>query len=106
MRRRYLYALIVSVGLYAVCGRQMDRQITSTALQPNEKERVIFNPKTHTVTTVTERGAQKRFVGPAGAAVVIGKDGRVRVDARIAGTECSPYLGGAFGTDIQPRAAL
>lgn len=86
-------------------------QIHSTVLPPEDQVKVIVDPAHHSITTVTRRPDGKNetrstFLPGSGASVELRKNGSVLVTAPKWGTEINPFLGLAFGSDINGRAAL
>lgn len=119
MKRGYLYAALAVVCVWLVflwrgCrkhDRAVDTQIKSTTLAPTESAKVIVDPRRHTVTTVTRTAdgrtdTRATYLPPSGASISVGKNGSVLVTTRSWGTEISPFVGVALGSDIRGRASL
>lgn len=113
MKRGYVYALIGAlllaglVALRACKDKKTDVQIASSVLAPSDSAKIIIDPQHHRITTVTHTGPVKNtYLPPHITSVTIGNDGKVTVHARQWGTEVSPFLGLALGSDIRGRAAL
>lgn len=118
MKRGYIYAGLIGTLLallWVMRGcrdRQIDKVIAAPTLKADERAKIIFDERRHTVTRV-ERGADggekvtRSFLNPHGpVAVVEKKDGRTILIQRTWGTEVSPFIGFGLGTDLRPRAAL
>lgn len=116
--RGIIYAATI-VGLLAFLWSQRRKhdtavtaQIKSVALPADDQAKVIVDPAHHTI-TVVKRGqgskgstATTSFLPRSGASIDLRKDGSVLVTAPKWGTEVSPFVGGAFGSDIRGRAVV
>lgn len=112
LKRGIIYALIVGLCavFYVAARRQaksVDAQIVAPILGPDDKAKIIFDPRTHTVTRVDDTGVHKTFLNPHGpVSIVEKKDGKTVLIQRTWGTELSPFAGGTFGSDFRFRVAL
>lgn len=117
MKRGYIYAGLIGTLLALLwfmrgChDKKIDTDIKSTTLKPSEQTKFIVDPRRHTITTVTRRAdggtdTKATFLPTTGASISIGKDDSVLVTSRSWGTEISPFVGVALGSDIRGRATL
>lgn len=105
----YALALILLSTLWWKLHRSNTRRdlaITAQTLGPADSAKIIVNPRTHSIVTVTREGTKATFLPYGGASVEIGKSGTVKINTRSWGTEVRPFAGGAFGVDIRLRAAV
>lgn len=112
MRRILYVSIALSVLFLAWIYLRMhnlrtDRATSSIVLRKDDREKVILNQHTHTITEVT-RNAQgkteiKREFFPNGAAIEESKSGTITVTGRKWGTEISPALGILYGSDFSLR---
>jgi hypothetical protein len=113
VKRGYIYAGLIGTLLallWVLRGcqdRKIDAGITTPTLQADEQAKIIFNQNNHTVTRLDSTGTHRTFLNPHGpVAIVEKKDGRTVLIQRTWGTEHSPFVGVALGSDIRGRAAL
>lgn len=91
---------------------RVDRGISSSTLPPQDKEKLIVDPRHHTIEILNrkpngETQIQKKYLNPRGPTAIEEKqDGTIIVTQRTYGTELGVFAGVAMGSDVQPRAAL
>jgi hypothetical protein len=118
MKRGIYAAIIVSIVgagawlLRHAKDKKADQEISSTALPANDQVKVIGNPKHGTVTVVSRDASGTRtststvYVGKRPYAVDVTRAGGVTVSSRKYGTELSPFVGVALGSDVSLRGAV
>lgn len=113
MKRGIYAAIIGGLVLYGVWWAlhrrdvSIDRSVVSTNLGPDDRSKIILDPRTHTVTRIDDTGIHKTFLNPHGpVAIVEKKDGKTVLIQRTWGTQSSPFAGGTLGSDFKFRVAL
>lgn len=87
-----------------------DNGINTITLPPNDKEKLIINEHTHTITEVKRNAQTKKievvrhYTGPV-TGVEEQTDGTIKITTRKWGTELSPSVGILYGSDTTLRAA-
>jgi hypothetical protein len=86
-----------------------DHSISSVVLPTTDREKLIVDEHTHTITivsrTVVGKTQSKKEFLPPHASFEVKNDGTVKVQTRAYGTEISPSVGFGIGTDVTLRAA-
>lgn len=91
---------------------RVDRSITSKILPAADKEKLIIDPRHHTIEVLNRKSngdtqIQRKYLNPRGPTAIEEKqDGSIVVTQRAYGTELSVFAGVGMGTDVQPRAAV
>lgn len=111
--KRGLYVGLIVAGLLAMWWMlrkhdgKVDQQIAAPVLGPDEKAKIILDNSNHTVTRVDDTGVHRSFLNSHGpVSIVEKKDGSTVLIQRTWGTELSPFIGGAFGSDFRFRVAV
>jgi len=110
--RGAIYATLAIVGLVVLWAERrkhdgkIDAAIKSTTLAPGDIDRIIVDPRRHTIEVVSKTGIKKSFLPDSGASVDISKTGSGSISVRSWGTETVPFMGFALGSDLRARAAL
>lgn len=106
-----LFALVLAVLWFVRhrADKHIDVAVSSPTLAPSDREKLIINQHTHTLTEVT-RDAKgnvkiKKEYLPSTANVEEHNDGSIQVSGRKWGTEISPSAGVLYGSDFTLRAA-
>lgn len=113
----YIVALVLIVGLaywrlyqYA---KEKDQAISSTALPPQDEERLLVDNAHHTITVVDGRIKNKApvitrsYLNPRGeVSIDESKSGSIAINERTWGTELAPFGGVSFGSDVELRGAV
>lgn len=119
MRKELVYgALILSLVGAALWllrrhhDQKVDQQIAAPALGSDDKAKIIIDQKRHVLTRVERDSTTNRetvvrsYLNPHGpVSIVEKKDGKTVLVQRTWGTQLSPNIGGAFGSDFKFRVA-
>lgn len=114
MRKELIYgALIVSLVGAALWflrrhhDEKVDQQTNVPVLATDERSAVVVDQRHHTVTRIDSTGEHKSFLNPHGPVRISEKkDGKTVLVQRTWGTQLSPNIGGAFGSDFKFRVAV
>lgn len=100
MRLRFkvgiVFLILGSVFLLGRCGRRPtdSKSILPTVLPSQDKEVISVNENRHTITVTTAKGTTQQY--SRNPSVEIRKDGTVKVDTHVWGTEIRPFLGAGY----------
>lgn len=103
-------ALLILLTGYLLLRRhdkKHDAQIGNVVLGADDREKIIVDPKLHTLITITEKGQTKSYLNPHGkVSITEKKDGSVVINQRTWGTIHEPNLSLALGSDFKPRLGI
>lgn len=99
--KREFYLGLTLAGLCAFffgrgCQKKHDAATASTILAPDVKEKIVIDPRKHTVVIVTREGTKATTLPDRPSSIEIHNDGKVIVTSPQWGIELDPFLGAAF----------
>lgn len=92
-------ALVIGLSLYS-CQRKRDVNISSPALGPGVKEKIIVNPLRHSLIVITADGTKVTRLPDRPSSIEIYKDGRVKTTAPQWGFEHTVFVGIGWGGQL------
>src|ERR1700686_828490 len=78
------------------CQKKHDLATSSTILAPDVKEKLIIDPRKHTIVIVSRDGTKVSTLPDRPSSIEILNNGKVRVNSPQFGTEIRPFLAGAY----------
>src|SRR5579872_840850 len=108
-----ILALIILLGVFGWKGcrkvaKTQDKQVTSTVLAPNQKEKIVVNPEKHTIEVITKKPdgsttTTTTYLPDRPTAVIEDNNGKLSIIDHKYGAELRPYLGIGGAFDGTPR---
>src|SRR5581483_7505304 len=99
-----LGVLAVSYYMLHKQNKKTDAGIVSRVLPPNDTEKLILNPVSHSLITITKKGTKVTYLPNRPVSVEVTKQGEVKFTSRPWGTELSPFAG--FGYSGEAKMVL
>ncbi len=76
----------------------------ATILRKQDKEAVSYNSRTHELTIITSSSTVKEYTRDP--VIHIQKDGKIKIDKKLFGLECSPFIGVGYSDRFQTYLGL
>ena len=78
------------------CQKKHDQATSSTILSPDIREKIVIDPRRHTVVIVTREGTRATVLPDRPSSIEVLNSGRTRINSPQWGVELDPFLGAAF----------
>jgi len=114
-----LYAIagvIILLGLFGfkACrkvAKKQDKQVTSTVLTPDQKEKIVVDPTKHTITITTKNAdgtdhTTTTYLPDRPTSITEGNNGKLTIVDHKFGAELRPYMGIGGSLDGTPRVHI
>lgn len=108
-----ILALLILLGVFGWKGcrkvaKTQDKQVTSTILAPDQKEKIVVDPTKHTITITTKKAdgtdqTTTSYLPDRPTAVIESNDGKLSLIDHKYGVEIRPFIGVGGALDGTPR---